>query len=176
MPKSKIQKIEILDILKEKVSRAKSMVFVGYNALGVKDNEALRAKLKAENGEYYVPKKTLMNMALKENAIEVNLKNMPGKVAAILAYGDEVAPAKILGDFRKDKEKESKITFLGGILEGRLLSKEEVETMSQLPSKHELYSKLVGSLNSPISGFVNALAGNLRNFVGVLKNIEATKK
>ena len=176
MPKSKQQKIEILESLKDKVSRAKSMVFVGYNALGVKDNEALRAKLKAENGEYYVPKKTLMTRALKEGAIDLNLKEMPGKVAAVLAYGDEVAPAKVLGDFRKDKEKEGKITFLGGILGGRLLSQQEVEAMSQLPSKIELYAKLVGSLNSPVSGFVNALAGTLRNLVGVLKNIEAAKK
>jgi len=175
MPKSKMQKGEIFRTLKEKVGRAKSLVFVGYNALGVKDNEALRAQLKAENGEYYVPKKTLMNMALKENSIEANIKDLPGKVATIFAYDDEVAPAKVIGNFRKDKEKETKITFLGGILDGRLLSKEEVEALSKLPSKNELYAKMVGSLNAPISGFVNVLAGNLRSLVGVLKAIESKK-
>lgn len=175
MPKSKMQKGEIFLTLKEKVGRAKSLVFVGYNALGVKDNEALRAQLKAENGEYYVPKKTLMNMALKENSIEANIKDLPGKVATIFAYDDEVAPAKVIGNFRKDKEKETKITFLGGILDGRLLSKEEVEALSKLPSKNELYAKMVGSLNAPISGFVNVLAGNLRSLVGVLKAIESKK-
>ena len=170
-----MQKGEIFRTLKEKVGRAKSLVFVGYNALGVKDNEALRAQLKAENGEYYVPKKTLMNMALKENSIEANIKDLPGKVATIFAYDDEVAPAKVIGNFRKDKEKETKITFLGGILDGRLLSKEEVEALSKLPSKSELYAKMVGSLNAPISGFVNVLAGNLRSLVGVLKAIESKK-
>lgn len=175
MPKTKIQKGEIFRSLKEKIAKSKSLVFVSYNALGVKDNEMLRAKLKAEKGEYYVPKKTLMNMALKENNIEANVKDMPGKVAAIFAYEDEVAPAKVIGTFRKDKEKEGKVTFLGGILDGKLLSKTEVEALATLPGKQELYAKMVGSLNAPISGFVNVLAGTLRSFVGVLKAIEEKK-
>jgi large subunit ribosomal protein L10 len=86
-----------------------------------------------------------------------------------------VAPAKALGTFRKDKDKEGRIFFLGGILEGKLLSKKEVEALSELPSKNELYARLVGSINAPISGFVNVLAGNLRNLVNVLKAIEEKK-
>jgi large subunit ribosomal protein L10 len=175
MPKSKIQKGEIFRDLSEKIKKSKSMVFAGFNALGVKDNEALRAKLRSENSEYYVAKKTLLNLALKENKLDINVRDFDGKVAAIFSYEDEVAPAKILGNFRKDKEKENKIFFLGGILEGKLLSKSEVEALSALPSKTELYAKLVGSLNAPISGFVNALAGNLRNLVNVLKAIEEQK-
>jgi len=175
MPKSKIQKGEISRTLSEKIKKAKSMVFAGFNALGVKDNEALRAKLRAENSEYYVAKKTLLNRALQDNKLDINVRDFDGKVAAIFSYEDEVAPAKILGNFRKDKDKEGKIFFLGGILEGKLLSKKEVEDLSALPSKTELYAKLVGSLNAPISGFVNALAGNLRNLVNVLKAIEEKK-
>jgi len=175
MPKSKIQKGEISRTLSEKIKKAKSMVFAGFNALGVKDNENLRAKLRAENSEYYVAKKTLLNRALQDNKLDINVRDFDGKVAAIFSYEDEVAPAKILGNFRKDKDKEGKIFFLGGILEGKLLSKKEVENLSALPSKTELYAKLVGSLNAPISGFVNALAGNLRNLVNVLKAIEEKK-
>jgi len=175
MPKSKIQKGEISRTLSEKIKKAKSMVFAGFNALGVKDNENLRAKLRAENSEYYVAKKTLLNRALQDNKLDINVRDFDGKVATIFSYEDEVAPAKILGNFRKDKDKEGKIFFLGGILEGKLLSKKEVENLSALPSKTELYAKLVGSLNAPISGFVNALAGNLRNLVNVLKAIEEKK-
>ena len=175
MPKSKIQKGEISRTLSEKIKKSKSMVFAGFNALGVKDNEALRAKLREENSEYYVAKKTLLNRALQDNKLDINVRDFDGKVAAIFSYEDEVAPAKIIGSFRKDKDKENRIFFLGGILEGRLLSKQEVEALSTLPSKTELYAKLVGSLNAPISGFVNALAGNLRNLVNVLKAIEEKK-
>jgi len=175
MPKSKIQKQEIFRDLKEKISKSKSVIFAGFNAFGVKDNENLRAKLRAENSEYYVAKKTIMNLALKENGLDVNVRELDGKIAAIFSYEDEVAPAKIVGTFRKDKEKAEKIFFLGGILEGKLMNKEEVQAFSELPSKQELYARLVGSINAPVSGFVNVLAGNLRNLVYVLKAIEGKK-
>ncbi|MFA7088304.1 MAG: 50S ribosomal protein L10 [Patescibacteria group bacterium] len=176
MPKNKVQKGEIFRNLSEKIKKSKSVVFAGFNAFGVKDNENLRDKLRESNGEYYVAKKTLLNLALKENKLEdINVREFDGKIAAIFSYEDEVAPAKVLGTFRKDKEKAEKIFFLGGILEGKLLSKTEVEALSELPSKQELYAKLVGSMNAPISGFVNVLAGNLRNLVGVLKAISEKK-
>lgn len=176
MPKNKQQKQDILSNLSEKIKKSKSVVFAGFNALGVKDNEALRSKLLQENSEYYVAKKTLINRAFKDSKIEgLDTRQFDGKLATIFSYEDEVAPAKIIGEFRKDKEKANKIFFLGGILENKLLTKEQVEALSQLPSKTELYAKMVGSLNSPISGFVNVLAGNLRNLVGVLKAISEKK-
>jgi large subunit ribosomal protein L10 len=174
MPKSKVQKQEILRSLQKKIGEAKSIVFAGFNALGVKDNEALRDLLRQENGEYYVAKKTLLGLAFKNQGVDVlDTKGLDGKIAAIFSYGDEVAAAKVLDNFRKDKGE--KLYFLGGILEGKLLSKEEIEAVAKLPSKTELYAKLVGSLNAPVSGFVNALAGNLRNLVYVLKAIEEKK-
>ncbi len=176
MPKNKIQKQEILRNLSEKFKKSKSVIFAGFNAFGVKDNEELRAKLRAENGEYYVAKKTLMNIAFKEQGIEnLNVREMDGKMAAVFSYEDEVASAKILGAFAGTKEKADKLFLLGGILENKLLTKDEVMALSKLPSKHELYAKLVGSLNAPVSGFVNALAGNLKNLVGVLKAIGEKK-
>jgi large subunit ribosomal protein L10 len=175
MPKNRIQKGEISRDLIEKIKKSKSIVFAGFNALGVKDNENLRAQLRKESSEYYVAKKTLLGRALKENKLDINVRDFDGKVAVLFSYEDEVASAKIIGNFRKDKEKTDKIFFLGGVLEGKLLSKSEVEALSVLPSKLELYSKMVGSLNAPISGFVNALAGNIKNLAYVLKAIEAKK-
>ncbi len=175
MPKNKIQKQEILRNLSEKFKKSKSVVFAGFNALTVKDNEVLRDQFRKENSEYYVAKKTLMNLAFKDQIGDLNVRSMDGKLAAVFSYEDEVAPAKIIANFRKDKEKADKIFFLGGILENKLLSKEEMESLSQLPSKPELYAKLVGSLNAPVSGFVNVLAGNLRGLVGVLKAISEKK-
>jgi len=175
MPKNKIQKQEILRNLSEKFKKSKSVVFAGFNALSVKDNENLRAQLRKENSEYYVAKKTLMNIAFKDQMKDLNVREMDGKLAAIFSYEDEVAPAKILGNFRKDKDKENRVFFLGGILENKLLSKAEVEALSQLPSKPELYARLVGTMNAPISGFVNVLAGNIKNLLYVLKAIEEKK-
>lgn len=175
MPKNKIQKQEILRNLSEKFKKSKSVVFAGFNALSVKDNEKLRDELRKENSEYYVAKKTLINIAFKDQMAELNVRGMDGKLAAIFSYEDEVAAAKILGNFRKDKDKEARVFFLGGILENKLLTKTEVEALSLIPGRQELYGRLVGTMNAPISGFVNALAGNLKNLVYVLKAIEEKK-
>lgn len=170
MPKSKEQKRDVLQGLSDKIKRSKSVVFAQFKGLGVKENEELRRKLKAENSEYYVAKKTLLDLAFKENLIEgLKTREFEGQVAAVFSYGDEVAPAKVIFDFRKDKE--DKLGFVGGILEGRYLSQEQVENLAKLPSRLELYAKLVGSINAPVSGFVNVLAGNLRGLVTALKAI-----
>ncbi len=116
-----------------------------------------------------------MNIAFKDQIKDLNVRNLDGKLAAIFSYDDEIASAKILGNFRKDKDKEKRVFFLGGILENKLLSKSEVEALSLIPSKQELYARLVGSINAPVSGFVNALAGNLRNLVYVLKAVGEKK-
>jgi len=174
MPKSKEQKRTILKELGEKIAKAKSIVFTKFNGLTVKENEALRAKLLKENTEYYVAKKTLFNLAFKDKAIAgLEVKNFNGQVAAVFGYGDEVAPAKIVDQFKKDKE--GKLEFIGGILENKFLSGAEVSALAKLPSKQELYARIVGSINAPVVGLVNALAGNIRNLVQVLKAVSEKK-
>jgi len=174
MPKTKEQKRDILHNIKSKVDQAKSVVFAKFDKLTVKENEDLRQKLDAEKSEYYVAKKTLLSLVFKDkNIAGLDIRNMEGRVAAIFGYNDEVAPAKIVGQFKKTHA--DKLDFVGGILENRYLTPDQVEALSKLPGKQELYAKLVGSLNAPVSGFVNALAGNLRNLVYVLKAIEEKK-
>jgi len=176
MPKSREQKKEILRDLNEKVSKAKSVVFTKFSRLTVKENENLRKELRKENSEYYVAKKTLINLAFKDSKIDgVDTRGFEGQIAAVFGYKDEVAPAKVVDKFKKSMEDKEKIIFLGGILENNYIDAEKVKALAVLPSKEELYAKLVGTLNAPISGFVNAMAGNLKNLVYVLKAIEAKK-
>lgn len=174
MPKTKLQKQEILRDLSEKIKKAKSVVFAKFGNLTVKENEELRSALKKENSEYYVAKKTLMDISFKDSKIEgLNIKEMDGRVAVIFGYEDEVAPARIIDEFQKTHE--DKIEFSAAILENKLLGAEEVTALAKLPSKQELYAKIVGSINAPVFGFVNVLAGNLRGLVNVLKAIEEKK-
>jgi len=177
MPKTKEQKKVILNELADKIAKAKSIIFTRYSGLTVKDNEALRIKLREENNEYYVAKKTLFGLALTDKAITgLDIKNFVGQVAAVFGYGDEVSPAKIVGQFKKEKDKEGKIEFIGGILENKYLNEKEVANLATLPSKQELYAKIVGSINAPVSGLVNALAGNLKNLVYALSAIKDKKQ
>lgn len=170
MPKTREQKRTILKDLADKIAKAKLIIFTKYSGLTVKENEDLRSKLRQENNEYYVAKKTLFGLALKDKAIDgLEVKKFAGQVAAVFGYSDEVASAKIVDQFKKDQE--GKIEFIGGILENKYINAAEVANLAKLPSKQELYAKIVGSIKAPVSGLVNALAGNIRNLAGVLKAI-----
>lgn len=174
MPKTREQKKDILEGLKDRVNKSKSVVFTNFDSLEVTDNEELRNELRKENSEYCVAKKTLLGMAFKDSNIEgLDIKSFEGRVAAVFGYEDEVAPAKIVDEFMKNHE--GKVNFVGGILENKFMTAAEVKQLAGLPSKQELYAKIVGSINAPVSGFVNVLAGNLRGLVTVLKAIEDNK-
>ena len=115
-----------------------------------------------------------MNLAIKNIGIkDIEAIKFDGKAAIIFGYGDEVSPAKIISQFQKNAE--DKIEFIGGILENAFIKAETISELAKLPSKTELYAKIVGSINAPVSGFVNALAGNLRNLVYILKAVEENK-
>lgn len=174
MSKTKQQKQEIIQGITDKISKSKSLVFVKFNKLGVVENEELRRELKKEGAEYLATKKTLLNISLKNNKIdEIDTKSFEGQTATVFGFEDEIAPAKIVAKFVK--ENEEKIEFIGGVLENKFLLATEVMALAKLPGKQELYAKLVGSINSPVSGFVNVLAGNIRSLVNVLKAVEEKK-
>jgi large subunit ribosomal protein L10 len=160
--------------LTEKISRAKSIVFTSFQGLTAKESEELRKQLKSEKSEFLVVKKTLLDLALKENRIgEAKARDFDGRIAAVFGYDDEVMPAKVIGKFRN--EHENKIDFLAGWLDHKMLDYADVNVLANLPSRLELKAKIVGSLNAPLSGLVNVLAGNLRSLIYVLKAIETIK-
>ncbi len=176
MAKTKIQKQTIVRDLQEKLKRAKSVVFARFNALGVADNEALRRDLKQEASEYYVAKKTLLAKTFADQKLDgFDPKSEAGQLAVVFGYEDEVAPAKILNKFIKGNGNAERLSFLGGVLEGKFIDAAQVKFLADLPSREELYAKVVGSINAPVSGFVNVLAGNLRGLVNVLHAIQEKK-
>ncbi|MBI2099347.1 50S ribosomal protein L10 [Candidatus Uhrbacteria bacterium] len=172
MPKTRKQKEETVASLKDKLGKMRSMVFAGYEGLPVKDIEALRRELKKEGIDYTVVKKTLLARAVKEANLNFDPKELSGNFATVISYGDEIAPAKALAKFAKNHEA---LKISGGVLDGVLLSAAKTLALSKLPGKLELLSKLVGSLNAPVSGFVNVLAGNLRGLLTVMNAIKDKK-
>lgn len=172
MPKSRQEKQELIKGLEEKYDNSKSIVFIRFDALTVKENEALRQELKEKGGEYLVAKKTLLDIAFKDKDISgfEGAGNLEGRIATVFGYEDEVVPAKVVDKFKGATA--GTIEFAGGVLDNKFLSVAEVESLAKVPDKQELYAKMVGSLNAPISGFANVLAGNLRNLVYVLKAVE----
>lgn len=169
---TKVQKDVIVKDLVEKLKNSKAVVFSDYKGLNVKDMTTLRRDLRAEGVDLKVLKKTLMQIALKDAGIELDVKKLEGQIAIAVSSRDEVAAAKIIAKLAKVNEN---LKIAGGILGTKELSAEEVNALAKLPSKEELLAKLVGTLNAPVSGFVNVLAGNMRGLVTVLKAV-ADKK
>lgn len=165
------KKEQVLDEVRKKFEGAKSVVFSGYTGLSVNDISKIRKELRSKNVGYKVSKKTLMKIAAKENGYE-NIPDdvLEGQVAAVFSYDDEISGAKTLAQLGKKYEA---LTLLGGLMEGKILSKAEVAALSKMLSKPELLAKMLGSLLSPASGVVNCLAGVTRGLVQV---IEAYRK
>ncbi|MBU0476587.1 50S ribosomal protein L10 [Patescibacteria group bacterium] len=157
----------ILADLKDKFKDAKSIVFSDYRGLSVQDMEDLRRTLREKNVSYKVAKKTLVRLAAADAGYkEIPTESMEGPVGVAFSYEDEVAAAKTLGDLGKKFEG---LKLLGGLMDGDVLSIEKVQALSEMPSKEELLSRLIGSLQSPASGLANVLSGSVRNLVYVLE-------
>ena len=173
MALKKEQKQAIIKDFEDKIGRAKAIVFTKFFGVKANDINGLRRMFKAQNSEYVVTKKTLMERAFAQSAITgVQTDDLAGEVATVFGYEDEVAPAKIMSDFIKTHQN---VEVLGGVLEGKFIPAQQVRALASLPSKLELYAKVVGSLQAPLSGLVRVLAGNLTGLVRVLKAIEAKK-
>lgn len=172
MAKTKQAKEEAMQTLLSGIQEAKSVVFANFQGLTVSESEELRAKCREQKIRYVATKKTLLRRALSGLSLEVDTKAFEGGVAVVWGTEDEVAPAKVISEYAKNHEV---VSVFGGILEKQYINAAKVAELSALPSKHELYAKLVGSLNAPVSGFVNVLAGNLRGLVRVLSAIKESK-
>lgn len=173
MAKSKQQKEEAVQKIRDGFANAKSTIFLGFDRLSVNAAGELRAKCAAEGVEYMVAKKTLINLAAKEADLDIDAKGFEGQIGVAFGTVDEVAAAKVLHEFGGGRES---FALLGGILEGKVIDAAGAVALAKLPSRDELLAKMVGSINAPVSGFVNTLAGVTRGFVQVLDQIAQSKK
>ncbi len=172
MSKTRKQKEESVASLTEKLRKMRSVIFANYEGLSVKDIEELRRELKITGVDYIVAKKTLLGLAAKSAGLNISPKSIPGNFAAAISYLDEVSAAKVISKFAKTHET---LKIVGGVLEGEMISASVAVALSQVPSKQELLGRLVGTLNAPVSGLVNVLAGNLRGLLTVMTAIKDKK-
>jgi len=170
MPQTKEQKKKILEELKEKIDKQKSVVFVAIEGLKAKDVFSLREALKAADCVMSVVKKTLLDIAAKDKKMGIDVrKGLSGQVAVIFGFKDEISPAKVAYKFSLENKN---LKILGGWLEGRLRTIEEIVELAKLPSREYLLLKVVGTVSAPIFGFVNVLQGNIKSLVYILSKIK----
>lgn len=170
MAKTRTEKEQIVQELTGQMQDAKAVVFADIQKLKIKDTDELRRLCREQGITMLVTKKTLLNKALQSRGIAAD--GFVGGVCAFFGTGDEVAPAQVVAKFAK---KHDIMTLFGGILEGAFIDAAKVSALSKLPGKQELLARLVGTLNAPVSGFVNVLAGNIRGLVTVLTAVKDSK-
>ena len=144
----------VVQEITEKIKAAKSVVLVDYNKLSVAEVSALRNKCKQANCEYKVYKNTMMNFAFKGTDYEALTPYLEGPSAIAISDSDATAPARILCKFAKEA---SKLEVKGGMVEGVAYDAAGIMDIAKIPSREELISKLLGSLQSPITNFARVM-------------------
>jgi large subunit ribosomal protein L10 len=164
------KKGEILQDLVDKFGRSKSIVFADYRGLDVASISELRSDLRKEGAEMKVAKKTLIGLAAKDSVGELDPATMEGPIVATFSYEDPLSGIRILFKFSK---KNDNLKLLGGIMDGKMVGPEVIQQYAKLPSKEELLAKFIGSINSPLSGFVgigSSLVGGIVRALSAYKD------
>ena len=167
------KKQAVVKELVEKLSQAKGAVIINYRGITVSQDTKLRRKLSEAGVEYHVVKNTMTRLAAHELGITGLDTYLEGPSAIAASTVDPVAPAKIISEFAKEFKV---IEIKAGLLEGKVIDADEVKALANLPSREVLLAKLLGTLNAPITGFVNVLAGNIRNLVYVIEAVRKQKE
>jgi large subunit ribosomal protein L10 len=159
------QKEEVVQEIAEKIRDSKAIVFTDYRGITVEEMTELRKDLREKGIELKVMKQTLFALAAKKAGADIDLSTMKNHPVAIAFSQDEVEPAKAVHEFNKKTEK---LEMLGGAMNGKTISLEELKALAIMPGRDEMYAKVVGSLASPLRGLVTVISGNLRGLVNVL--------
>lgn len=156
MPSEKVleaKKAQVAEIV-ESLKGAATGVLVDYRGLTVEEDTKLRNDLRAAGVKYFVVKNTLLRLAANQVGLE-ELDSILHGPTALAVSEDPVAPAKVIADFAKDNEK---VEIKSGFMDGKVISLDEISKLAKTPSKETLIAKIMGSLNSPISGLARLLA------------------
>ena len=141
---------EISEVIKD----AQSVVLVDYRGLTVEEDTALRKQLREAGVNYKVYKNTLMNFAFKGTDFEALAPYLNGPSAIAVSTEDATAPARILSDFAK---KAKNLEIKAGVVEGDLYDAKGMAAIANIPSRDVLISRLLGSLQSPITNFARVI-------------------
>lgn len=153
---TKQKKVELVASMTERLSDAKSIVFVNFKALPVSETKLLRRKLSADKVGYFVTKKTLAKRVLADLKAKGEMPELPGELA--IAYGDDLlAPARETYAFQTTPRDKGSISIVGGIFDGEYKTQSEMMAIATIPPLQVLRGMFVNLINSPIQRFAIAM-------------------
>lgn len=144
----------IVEEIKANLEGAQSAVIVDYRGLTVEQDTRLRKELREAGIIYKVYKNTMVRFAIEGTEFEALKDDLEGPNAIAISKEDATAPARILAKFAKEAEA---LEIKSGIVEGTYYDQAGIKAISSIPSREELLSKLLGSLQSPIANFARVI-------------------
>jgi len=167
----KAEKIQAVSDL-SKILDSSTIILTDFQGLDVKGISALRRKLREAGSGYVVVKNTLFDLAASDLPAKALTSDLAGPTAIVHTNEDPVAAAKALQDFMKGPKA---IKIKSGMVDGSVYNAKQLEALSKIPPKQELYAMVVGGLQSPITGLVGTLQTLISQFVFTLQAV-ADKK
>lgn len=144
----------IVEEISENIKDAQSVVLVDYRGLTVEEDTKLRKELRNAGITYKVYKNTMMNFAFKGTDFEQLADQLEGPSAIAISKDDATAPARVIAKFAKSAPA---LEIKAGVVEGTLYDAKGMEAIAKIPSREELLSKLLGSIQSPITNFARVM-------------------
>jgi len=164
---SREKKAQIIDRLQEVFSKCSIGILTDYRGLSVPEMTDLRGRLRESAIEYKVVKNTLARFAAERAGKDELASLFEGPVAIAFGYGDIGELARALADYIRTSK--TSLSIKAGFLGDRLLTSEEVMTLSTLPSREVLLAKVMGGMQSPITALVNCLITPIQGVMGMLQ-------
>jgi large subunit ribosomal protein L10 len=173
MAVTKARKNEQVEKLSKELKNVSNVVVTTYTKMTVAQDYELRKALRGAGAKYQVVKNTLAERAAKGTKVEGALKDLAGVTSIAYTTGDPVAMAKALTKYAKDAPE---FTFKVGVVEGRVVTIKEIQALATMPSKEELYSKLLFLINAPAQRLVTVMNAVGRNLAVVVDQGVQQKK
>ena len=166
MPITKERKEEIVAQLSEDLSKVQALILSDYRGLPTAELAKLRNELRGKKAGLHVVKNTLLELALKRAGMPVPEDLIDGTTAVAFCFNDIAGPAKAITDFLRDKEN---IKIKGAIMGGNVLRGAEAEALATLPTRDQLFGRLLGTINAPGTQVAGVVASAIRQVLYLLK-------
>jgi large subunit ribosomal protein L10 len=149
------QKAAVVDEIADQIGSAEAVYAVDYRGITVAQVAELRSKLRDADSSFRIVKNSLTELAADKAGVQTLKPLLEGPTALTLVHGDAALAAKALNDTARQLQ--GILEFKGGLLNGNVLSAEEIRSLARLPARDVLYAQLVGTVAAPLSGLVRTL-------------------
>jgi len=166
---NKAEKTAVVDELKTTFDQSSGVILMGFEKINVPDITEFRDKIRDTGSSYKVVKNTLALIAAEETDVTKLADHFNGPTGIAFTAGDPVALAKALKAFAKDHPG---MEFKAGVVDGQMMSPDQIRDLAELASREELLSKTLFLLNAPLTNFARALQSPITNLAVVLKQLE----